>query len=500
MIDGGVFLGRDPTVEIGATTDALLDRLARCGAVRALALSFRGIYFDWREGNAETEAACARHAALLPAATVNMLAYDAAAGIMADFKARGFKAVALFAHAQGWSYADYVFQVAARQAAAAGLPIQVALRTREDLAAVARNAGDAAVMVRWMKGGGYNTVPDMIAVAPDCPRFVFDVGTVSQSGGIERLVERIGADRLYVASNTPLTLERTSYFMLRSARLPDDDRRAIESGTLARVLGVDCPAPAKEPEGFAALKARPKIDTHWHTSGWNIIEPRIDPALLSAEFDSYNYRLVVNSSIRALNDDLVAGNEETRAFMAKDRRVRGLVVINPHQPELSVEQLEKYRNVPGFVGAKTIQDFYGLSLDHPQYRPILDHLRAMPGWSMMAHLPGMKEAAERYPEIRFVAAHSTWNYKPLASLPNVWFDIATSTPLRREADIAALHAAVGDERIVFSSDGQLMNPAWTLGKLASAELPETALDRIFLKNAFAAFPRLAATAPAGMAP
>jgi len=495
MIDGGVFLDRDPTVEIGLETTELLDRLRRCGASAALALSFRGIYFNWQEGNAETLTAARKHSGvLLPMATVNLLAFDAGADLMARFKAAGFKAVALFAHPQFWSYGDYVFKTAARQAAAADLPLQVGLKTREDLAQVAAAAGDAIVMIRWMRGGGYNTVPDVIAVARDCPNFVFDVGTVSQSGGIERLVERVGADRLYLASNMPLTLERVPYFMLRAASLSARDRHTIESGTLARIIGVPPPASAPAPEGWERLKSRPKIDTHWHTSGWNIIEPKIDFDQLSQEFDAYNYRLVVNSSIRALNDDLVAGNAETLAFMQKDKRVRGLIVINPHQPELSIAEIEKYRNMPGFVGVKTIQDFYAMELHDPAYGRILDHVRGLPGFSVMAHLPGLRQAAEQYPDLRFVAAHSTWNYRPLAPLKNVWFDIATSTPLRKESDIAGLIAAAGPERVIFSSDGQLMNPAWTLGKLASLALAEDTLTRIFEKNAFDAFPRLAATA------
>jgi predicted TIM-barrel fold metal-dependent hydrolase len=291
----------------------------------------------------------------------------------------------------------------------------------------------------------------------------------------------------------PLTFEHVPYFMLRAANLSARDRHAVESGTLARVIGVPPPAPAPAPAGWESLKSRPKIDTHWHTSGWNIIEPKIDFDQLSREFDAYNYRLVVNSSIRALNDDLVAGNAETLAFMQKDKRVRGLIVINPHQPELSIAEIEKYRIMPGFVGVKTIQDFYGMELHDPAYDRILDHVRGLSGFSVMAHLPGLRQAAEKYPDLRFIAAHSTWNYKPLTGLKNVWFDIATSTPLRNESDIAGLIAAVGPKRVIFSSDGQLMNPAWTLGKLASLALAEDTLTRIFEKNAFDAFPRLSAT-------
>jgi predicted TIM-barrel fold metal-dependent hydrolase len=496
MIDGGIFLGRDPTTGIGGAVEQTLARLRKNGAASALAVSFRGIYFDTKEGNAETLALAARHPqAIIPGASLNMYAFDAGTGSIARLKAEGFRALVVFAHAQGWSYGDYVFRVAAREAEAAGLPLQAIVRTREELAQVARAAPESKILVRWLKGGGYNAVPDMIAVAGDCRRFVFDVSTVCQSGGIEHLVARIGADKLYLASSAPLTLDRTAYFILRAARLADVDRVMIESGTLARVLGVPKHPPAPEPEGFSALKNRPKLDNHWHTSGWNIIEPRIDFTSISRDLDDYNIRIAVTSSIRALNDDIATGNAETAEFLKREPRARGLIVVNPLTPESSIAEIEKYRTDPAFVGIKTIQDFYRLRLDHPGYRQILDHVRRHPALPLMAHLPGMAEAAELYPDVRFVAAHATWNYAPLIPLGNVWFDIATSTSLREEADIGALIAAAGPERVMYSSDAQLMAPAWTLGKLASLDLPESILDQIFRKTIRAAFPRLADGAP-----
>ena len=108
----------------------------------------------------------------------------------------------------------------------------------------------------------------------------------------------------------------------------------------------------------------------------------------------------------------------------------------------------------------------------------------------MAHLPGMDRLAQQLPHIQFVAAHSTWRHRDFAGLKNVWFDIATSSADRQDANLEDLLATVGEEKILFSSDGQLINPAWTLGKLASTSIPHTILSKIFQANAFKAFPRL----------
>jgi predicted TIM-barrel fold metal-dependent hydrolase len=74
----------------------------------------------------------------------------------------------------------------------------------------------------------------------------------------------------------------------------------------------------------------------------------------------------------------------------------------------------------------------------------------------------------------------------------VWFDISTSTALVDESDIGDLLAAVGHARVLFSSDAPLMDPAWTLGKLALLDLPGAVLDAILRRNAPRAFPRMEA--------
>jgi hypothetical protein len=167
-----------------------------------------------------------------------------------------------------------------------------------------------------------------------------------------------------------------------------------------------------------------------------------------------------------------------------------LIVVNPRQAERSLAEIAKYSPDRRFVGLKTIQDFYGLRLDDPLYRPFVEAARELGDMPVMAHLPGMAEAARRAPDVGFIAAHSTWRHRELADLPNVWFDIATSTAVEAESDIADLVAAVGPERVLFSSDAPLMDPAWTLGKLALLDLPAEALEAIFRRTALTAFPRL----------
>jgi predicted TIM-barrel fold metal-dependent hydrolase len=495
MIDGGVFLGEDPTVGIGSDAEELVDKLGGIGISQALAVSFEAIYYDYRRGNQATLDVCSRsNGRLLAVASINPVGYDCTSTYVEDLAQEEFLGLALFPHLQPWDWSHYSLRKLAEQAAQAGLFLQPAVQTAADLSEMIRAFAevDATILVRWMRRGGYNNLADMLAIALDHPNVYLDVGSVTQSGGITFLADRLGADRLYFASNAPLAYEACSTFLLEAAELSDDDRSLIRSGTLSKVIDVELASPnsgSEETQTWADLRDRPKIDTHWHTGTWNILEPCLDTAAMKREFDRYNYQAVISSSILALNNDLVEGNEETLAFIEEDDRVFGLVVINPRHPESSLREIEKYKSHPRFVGIKSIQDFYFMDLDDAAYRPMVEAVSGT-DWPLMAHLPGMANAARQFPETSFIAAHATWNYDDLAPLSNVWFDIATSTPYRVETNIARLIETVGEDRVIFSSDGQLMNPAWTLGKLCDIGLSASVKKKIFSDNALKAFPRL----------
>jgi uncharacterized protein len=492
-IDGGGFLGRDETTGRSWPTERLIAALDRLGVERLLAASYRAIWFDANEGNQSTlEVVAASGGRIVPAAVINLSGYDPFAGTIARLRETGFRAVTLVAGIFGWTVANHAVRAVAREAAEAGMPLQICLRDARDLALAAEAGGPpgGCVMIRWMRGGGYAVIPDLMAIAREFPSILIDVGTLTQRGAIDHLASRLGANRLFIASNIPQSHAGAAWYLLAASELGPDEKCLVGGGNLARALDLPMPRAAPHPVDFDDLVSRPKIDTHWHTSGWNVIETKNSFEDLSAAIERYNFRLIVTSSIRALSDDLVSGNAETSAFLESESRARGLIVVNPLEHEKSIAEIERYRTNPRFVGIKTIQDFYGLSLDSPSYRPLLEKLAELPDMPLMAHLPGMERAASAHPRVQFVAAHSTWRHRDLAHLPNVWFDIATSTALEHESDIADLIAAVGVDRILFSSDASLMDPAWTLGKLAMLNLSPDALKAILNRNALRAFPRL----------
>lgn len=309
--------------------------------------------------------------------------------------------------------------------------------------------------IHWRGRRGYE-FPNEILKLRDRTGLKFDVGSITQCGGIAALAARIGWDRL--------TLEEPD---------PPAEYLAYDAGM----------ADVCSPKFYRKMLALPKIDTHWHSNKWKIgFEPKTKLVDLSAGIRRYNIRMAITSSIAALDGDLHSGNNETANLCYRDNRFFGLCVVNPLMVAASLTQVNKFKHL--MVGLKTIQDDFPGELKHPGYRAILQ--AAPPDWPIMAHLGGLKEMAEEFPARTFVAAHSVWNWGPLVDLPNVYFDIATSA---RGHDIAGLIKAAPD-RVMFSSDAPLVSPAFTMGKLAALELDDDTLTGIMSRNALRAFPRL----------
>lgn len=186
-IDGGIFLGRDETTGRAWSQEKIVATLDRLDVGRALAVSWRAVWFDTVEGNASTLAvAASSDGRLIPMAVVNLYAYDPYANALASLRQSGFRAIALFPGVLGWSLGRAAFQTLARETAAQKIPMQLCLRDAADLnqAANVLNQVDAPAMIRWMRGTGYVNVPDLLAVAADCPSAIFDVGTLTQRGAM----------------------------------------------------------------------------------------------------------------------------------------------------------------------------------------------------------------------------------------------------------------------------------------------------------------------------
>jgi uncharacterized protein len=91
--------------------------------------------------------------------------------------------------------------------------------------------------------------------------------------------------------------------------------------------------------------------------------------------------------------------------------------------------------------------------------------------------------ARRYPEARFLAAHTGGCRDAVPEyrdLPNVYFDTASSGTMRGNIEYLVEH--LGAERVVFGTDMPYADPAYRLGQVITAQVPAAAMRLILGGN------------------
>ncbi|MDA0746026.1 MAG: amidohydrolase family protein [bacterium] len=481
--------------------EQLLDEFEYYGVARGLVGSYRCLYQDVFEGNRETAAWAARFPnRLIPLAIVHPSHYGTSPETLFQWLQRdlGFRVVGLFSspayHLVDWD--TFAVRLIGETAEKLGLVLQAGISTEAELSGLSKSWGNlkTPVLIRWMGGHRYKMLASEMAAVARHQNFIFDVGNVSSNGALEYLTQRVGAERLFFASNSPHNISACPHAIFREARLTPSQREFIGSQTLHKALKLDVlPAGICDPDvcnDWESLCTLPKVDVHWHPDHWNLGEPGLSEADQIATFNRFEYERVVMFTILALNYDLEAGNALTVEWFERDPRIFGMIVVNPVRQKASLEQLERYAAHPRFLGIKTIQDLFGIGLDDELYDPILTKAAEL-NLSVMAHMPGMDIAARRHPEITFVATHANWGRASrFVNLPNVYFDFSTGHALRHETQLARFVQTVGADRVLFGSDGQVVAPQWSLAKLQAASLSPEDKRLILRENAYRVFPGL----------
>lgn len=241
LIDGGVFVGRDTRSSVSASCPEILSAMDSNGVGSAVVASFRAIFEDQDAGNREIALLAAQHRArIIPMAVVSPLSYVARRRTIRELARAGFRIIGAFPAYQSWPLPLFAFRRMAEEIAAEGLVLQVAVSNWLELDGTARSLDglSSPVLIRWIRGGGYNYLTEEIALACRYENLFFDIGNVTTTGGIQMLCEEIGSERLFLCSNMPLAYERCAYYRLHVEKLDPDDRRLIRGGNLARLIGA----------------------------------------------------------------------------------------------------------------------------------------------------------------------------------------------------------------------------------------------------------------------
>jgi len=493
IFDALTFIGPYSRRELNTSPASLAAQLTTLSVPHALLVSLFAIEHEMEAGNAQA-LACARAypGRFEPVAVVTPAQFIPDSGQMLRLRRAGFRVAAFFPGMQKWSLELLSFRQATREAAEADLVLLLVVGRGGEAARAAAVVGGIGtpVILRMHDAGGYELPHEFIAIGREFRNIFFDVWNCVGAGQIALLVRELGAERLVFGSGAPLCCARSALLLLMTSGVSNADLLSISGMTLRRILGDTEPGDTNANLGPDPVLACPKIDVHYHYGDWNLLIDRTSSEATSTELDTFGTQYVIMSSSAALRGDSAGGNAAVAEVLTRDHRFRGYIYLDPYNARQSALDLEHYGANPHFVGVKTRADYHGTTLEHPGYAPLLRRAGEL-GLPLLCHDAGVGLVATRMPGLNFIVAHSgPATAQQYADLPNIHFCIASSNPFMLGSDVRAMIARVGAGRILYGSDGPLISPAWTLGKLASADLSGVEAQQIFMDNALRLFGRL----------
>jgi len=232
IIDADTLFGFWPSRHVDVSLDKLQRLMERHNVELACACSARGICYDFQEGNQETIDVARSNSCLVPVLTVDPRRYLGVAEEVRRRVAEGHKVFRLYPEYQNWT----VNTPSARKV----------LSILEDAGATIMLGGTAAqaipeirslqvpVILTWVH---YYYLSDVLAYADEMPHLYLSTRFLIGPRSLEIAVSALGAERLIYGSQAPLVSMASALKLVLTADLTPDQRGAILSGNMQRLLG-----------------------------------------------------------------------------------------------------------------------------------------------------------------------------------------------------------------------------------------------------------------------
>lgn len=234
------------------------------------------------------------------------------------------------------------------------------------------------------------------------------------------------------------------------------------------------------------------IDIHGHLGVWNFPIPASGTAdSLLRLCDRYGIRWVVVSSTEAIVYDMERGNEAVAEALQRTDRLLGYVYGDPRLLDRSCRQMDAYLREDKFVGVKIHPSYAKTPIGSQAMQDLIDEV-ARRAQLVKIHTYSAADAqaiavlADRHPQVNFVMAHacaldSRAAADVAAQRTNLFLDFCCSHAVRGRVEYAL--RTCGAARIVFGSDMDLLDPAFTIGMFTDAGLSEAEWRAVFWDNA-----------------
>ena len=469
----------------GATAEDLARERRSHGIRYALVRHRNALLGETRYGNRELLEACDADPGLLPIAVLSPARSDTLDEATALGKrVAGFWLEGRAVPGRGSEATDRLVRAAART----GKPLFVQIQAFGDASAVGAATADLGVPV-VLAGWHYDNSVDTLAATKRWEHLHLDTSRAAHMGAIETGVREIGAERILLGTGAPLRAIQSDVNAILTARIPDEQKRAILGGNAARLLGL----PAPEVELPAVRRPARNVDVHTHSGPlpWDTDDLPNDQ-LVTELARQTNTRYAVASSILAIAADTEAGNREmVEGCRTIEGRV-GYLVADPNDLEATRDQIRRWGDAPGIVGIK-VHCQWSHNLTNSRNIRELFTVLADYGKPVKIHNDGddwdeaLFRIAQEHPRLPIVIAHGGLGFPDLPGArlttraDNVYLEMCSSfaqiPTVRKVAQIVPRH------KFLFGTDAPLLEPSFVLGTYQDAGFPDDQQDAVYYENA-----------------
>ena len=236
-LDINTLFGPLPSASVDLSIEDLQSLMRKHGISACCTLSTIGVLLDHNTGNAATLAACREVSCLIPAATVNPIAYFGGEGPAMQFQEDGFKIAHFFPSWQGWPYAFAPFRTLLSTLAARDMPVIVHLDGPGSATQLLDSVGDIACRL-VLADVDDRQVSEAVALMRRHPGLLVETSGLSATGAVKLLVAAVGAERVLFGSGAPAKPLGSALASIRHSGLSDADMERIMGQNARSLLGL----------------------------------------------------------------------------------------------------------------------------------------------------------------------------------------------------------------------------------------------------------------------
>jgi predicted TIM-barrel fold metal-dependent hydrolase len=238
IFDAGTLFGPWPQHASDLSLDALLQSMAASNVARSLITATTGIFYDHRQGNAETFEAARRYPQqLFPVGTLDPRAYPECLHEAEARAGEGFRLFRFFPDRQCWPIRYAPFRELLQRCDALKVPIAVAVSHPGEITELA----DATTFTQaplLLSGVTPDLLGEALSVMRADGKFYIETTHLLAPGVLEAIRDAMphGADRLVFASYAPLRYFSAALGPVVTSTLNEEHKANVLGGNLKRLL------------------------------------------------------------------------------------------------------------------------------------------------------------------------------------------------------------------------------------------------------------------------